>query len=121
MSVKASILPTPIRQFLLNTVKSAQQSISNNRSAKDWLKDLGFIIFIFSLVLCYMANTHAAQRNMIQAKALESEITQSNWRLMSLRAELMQLSRQTQVSEIAKQQNLHELSSPPYRLKAQSP
>jgi hypothetical protein len=87
-------------------------------SDKIILKNLGYIVFLAFLGAFYIANRFHAEDLVRRTTRLQSEVKELRADALSISAELMQASRQSEVIRLVRERNLglQELTEPPYRL-----
>jgi hypothetical protein len=82
------------------------------------LKNLGYILFLTLLGAVYIANRFHAEDLVRRITKLQNEVTELRADALSISAELMQASRQSEVTRLIRERGLglEELTVPPYRL-----
>ncbi len=87
-------------------------------SEKIILKNLGYIAFITLLAALYIANRFHAEKITRETTKLQKEVKDLRAESLSTSADLMYVSRQSEVERMIKQKglNLEELKTPPYKL-----
>lgn len=87
-------------------------------SEKIILSNLGYISLITILLAFYIANRFHAEQVTRESAGLLREVKDLRAEALSVTAELMQMSRQSEVYKMVKEKNLNleELKTPPYRL-----
>ncbi len=87
-------------------------------SDKIILKNLGYFIFLTILGAIYIANRFHAERITREAARLADEVRDLRAEALSTSADLMSVSRQSEVYRMVKEKGLglEELKTPPYRL-----
>ena len=87
-------------------------------SEKLILKNLGYISLVAFLAAAYIANRFHAERITRESARLQREVKDLRAESLSTSAQLMFVSRQSQVYDLIKEKglNLEELKSPPYKL-----
>ena len=81
------------------------------------LKNLPFIAFLGFLAMVYIANARFAERNVRQIQVLKKELKEMRWLYMSLQAENMYNSMQSEVAESVKELGLGENRKKPKIIK----
>lgn len=83
------------------------------------LRQLPFILFLTLLAVLYIANRYNAMRMTRQVNELQAEIRELRARSITIAAELMNLSRQSQVAKMVQEKglDLKESVTPPRVLK----
>lgn len=86
---------------------------------KSVIRQLPFILFLTLLAVLYIANRYNAMRITRQVNELQAEIRELRARSITLAAELMNMSRQSQVAKMVKEKglDLKESVTPPRVLK----
>jgi hypothetical protein len=87
-------------------------------SEKLILQNLGYISLVTFLAAVYIANRFNAERITRETAKLQREVKDLRAEALSTSADLMFVSRQSQVYSLIKQKglNLEELKTPPYKL-----
>jgi len=87
-------------------------------SEKLILQNLGYISLVTFLAAVYIANRFHAERITRETAKLQREVKDLRAEALSTSADLMFVSRQSQVFSLIKQKglNLEELKTPPYKL-----
>lgn len=87
-------------------------------SEKIILKNLGYIAFITLLAAVYIANRFHAEKITRETSKLQQEVKDLRAESLSTSADLMDVSRQSEVERMIMQKglNLEELKTPPYKL-----
>ena len=87
-------------------------------SEKLILNNLGFIAFIALLAAIYIANRYHAEKITRETARLQKEVKDLQAESLATSAELMFISRQSQVQKMIKEKglDLEELKTPPYKL-----
>ena len=87
-------------------------------SEKIILKNLGYISLIALLAAIYIGNRFHAEKLTRETSKLQKEVKDLRAEALSTSADLMSLSRQSEVYRLVKENglNLEELKTPPYRL-----
>jgi hypothetical protein len=87
-------------------------------SEKIILKNLGYISLVTFLAAVYIANRFNAERITRETSRLQKEVKDLRAEALSTSADLMYVSRQSQVYSLIKERglNLEELKTPPYKL-----
>lgn len=61
--------------------------------------NLGFVLFLGFLAIVYIANAHYAERKVREIQITQKEIRDLRWEYVSMKADLMRRSTQTQMQE----------------------
>jgi cell division protein FtsL len=87
-------------------------------SEKIILKNLGYIALITLLAALYIGNRFHAEKITRETAKLQTEVKDLRAEALSISADLMRVSRQSEVIRMVKEKglNLEELKAPPYRL-----
>ena len=87
-------------------------------SEKLILNNLGYIIFLAVLAAFYIGNRYNAERITRETARLQAEVKELRAESLSTSAELMFISRQSQVYRMVRERGLEleELKTPPYRI-----
>jgi len=87
-------------------------------SEKLILNNLGYVVFLAVLAALYIANRYNAERITRESARLQSEVKDLRAEALSTSAELMFISRQSQVYRMINEKGLEleELKTPPYRI-----
>lgn len=87
-------------------------------SEKIILKNLGYVSLITLLAAIYIGNRFNAEKLTRQTTRLQKEVKDLRAEALSTSAELMRLSRQSEVYRLVREKglNLEEIKSPPYKL-----
>lgn len=79
-------------------------------------KNLPFILYCSALVLLYIANAHKVEKRIRQINKIESEMKDLRSEYISLKSELMYLSKQSEVAKRVEVAGLKELRSAPKKI-----
>lgn len=79
-------------------------------------KNLPFILFCSCLVLLYIANAHKVEKRIRQINKIESEMKDLRSEYISLKSELMYLSKQSEVAKRVEVAGLKELRTAPKKI-----
>jgi hypothetical protein len=87
-------------------------------SEKIILKNLGYVSLITLLAAIYIGNRFHAEKVTREASRLQREVKDLRAEALSTSADLMYISRQSEVYRLVKEKglNLEELKTPPYKL-----
>jgi hypothetical protein len=82
------------------------------------LNNIRYVILVFILAIIYISNRFQAERIERETLVLEQEVRDLRAESLSTSAELMTMSRQTEVYRMVKERGLglQELQEPPYRI-----
>jgi len=98
---------------------SIMQFLSGNILTKDIIKKhLWYFLFLVALSVIYINNKYQTEGLLINIIRLQAEVKECRDRSVSYAAELMSLSRESEVIKIVKEKNLNlqELKTPPEKL-----
>lgn len=87
-------------------------------SEKIILKNLGYIAMLTLLAALYIGNRFHAEKITRETAKLQTEVKDLRAEALSISADLMRVSRQSEVIRMVKEKglNLEELKTPPYKL-----
>lgn len=87
-------------------------------SEKIILKNLGYISFVTLLLAFYIGNRFHAEKITRESTKLQKEVRDLRSEALSTSADLMNISRQSEVYRLVKERglSLEELKTPPYKL-----
>jgi hypothetical protein len=87
-------------------------------SEKIILKNLGYVSLITLLAAIYIGNRFHAEKLTRETSRLQKEVRDLRAEALSTSADLMEVSRQSEVYRLVKEKglNLEELKTPPYKL-----
>jgi hypothetical protein len=87
-------------------------------SEKIILKNLGYVLFVTILAAIYIGNRFHAEKITRESTRLQREVKDLRAEALSTSADLMYVSRQSEVYRLVKEKglNLEELKTPPYKL-----
>ncbi len=89
----------------------------NQYISKDNLgKNLYYILFIALIAVFYIWNTHYTEKTIREINKVEKELKELRWEYMTTKAELMDLSKQSEVAKLVESSGLKELNTPPYKI-----
>ncbi len=77
-----------------------------------YFENIRFMMFIGLLGLVYIANTHYAERNLREIGAVQQELKELRWEVMTTKSELMFKCRQSVIMQDVKSLGL-QMSGPP--------
>jgi len=103
----------------INTGNFIKELLSGSMvSEKIILKNLGYISLITFLIAIYIGNRFHAERITRESTKLQREVKDLRAESLSTSADLMYLSKQSEVFAMIKEKglNLEELKTPPYKL-----
>jgi cell division protein FtsL len=80
------------------------------------VKNVLFVLFLGLLAVFYIANVHQAERNVRQIQELQKEIRELRWYYMSLQAENMYNSKQSEIAEQVAPLGLHPQRAKPRKI-----
>lgn len=81
-------------------------------------KNLLFILYLFFLIIIYIANTYSASGKLREMERIKFQIKELRYEYVTIKKELIELSRRNKVIESLKEYNieLRESKQPPYKL-----
>lgn len=85
-------------------------------SAQLILKNLPFVLFLGFLATVYIANAHYSEKTVRDIQKMQEEIKELRWKYMSLQAEIMYNSKETEVQERVEPLGLGRKGSGPRRI-----
>ncbi|AFD07776.1 FtsL-like putative cell division protein [Solitalea canadensis] len=85
----------------------------SQQTAVSWLP---YFIFLGGIAMFYITNRHFAERNVREIDKANKELKELRWEYMTNKAELMFLSKQTEVAERAEKLGLKESTEPPKKI-----
>lgn len=77
---------------------------------------LPFSLFLFMLLMLYIANRHYTEGLVIQADRMGKEIKELRWEYMTTKSELMYKSNQSEVAKRVESMGLTESVIPPHKI-----
>ena len=80
------------------------------------IQNLPFLFFLVFLAGIYIWNTHYTVKTISEINALEKELKELRWEYMTNHAELMNISKQSEVAKMVEPIGLKELKEPPYKI-----
>ncbi|MND81165.1 hypothetical protein D3C80_729510 [compost metagenome] len=85
----------------------------SQQTAVSWLP---YFLFLGVIAMFYITNRHFAERNVREIDKANKELKELRWEYMTNKAELMFLSKQTEVAERAQKLGLKESTEPPKKI-----
>ena len=116
-NIKEEAKLNPTKQFV--TGSFIKELLSGSMvSEKIILKNLGYIILLTFLTAIYIGNRFHAEKITRESTKLQREVKDLRAESLSTSADLMSLSKQSEVFSMVREKglNLEELKSPPYKL-----
>lgn len=104
-------------------VKKSKPSISNLLKSTDrvsylrpewFIQNLTYLLFILLLAIIYIWNSHKGVHMVRDLYQTEGELEEIHWYYNATKDTLTRRSRQSAVADMVKDQNMYELSNPPY-------
>lgn len=80
------------------------------------VKQLPMVLFLGFLGMVYIANAHLSERNVRQIQVLKRDIQELRWQYMSLQADIMYDSKQSEIEDQVRAQGLRSLNNDPKRI-----
>lgn len=90
--------------------------IMGERSLKQIITSLPFILFLLLLAFLHIANNHYADQMVRQITRAEKQLKQYRWEYMTVTSKLMKVSRQSEMAKRMKEFDLQELRQVPNTL-----
>ena len=80
------------------------------------IQNLPFIFFIATIGICYIANSHYAEKNVREIDQIEKQLNELRWEYMTTKSQLEYLSKQSEVATMVQPTGLKELREPPKKI-----
>lgn len=80
------------------------------------VRHLPRVVFVFTLILVYIGNTHYAEQTVHAINKVQTEVEDLRADFTTLKAQLMYSSKQSEVARKVKQQGLEESTIPPFKI-----
>ncbi len=80
------------------------------------IRNLPFIFFISILAICYIANSHYAEKNVREIDQIEKQLNELRWDYMTTKSQLEYMSKQSEVARMVEPTGLKELREPPKKI-----
>jgi len=80
------------------------------------IQNLPFIFFIGIIGICYIANSHYAEKNVREIDQIEKQLNELRWEYMTTKSQLEYLSKQSEVAAMVEPTGLKELREPPKKI-----
>lgn len=77
---------------------------------------LSFVLFLLFWGLIYIGNRHSTERRVKQNYHLSEEVKELRAEYLSIKADLMFLSKQSEIAKLVKNQGLQEITQPPFKV-----
>lgn len=90
--------------------------VMGERSLKQIITSLPFILFLLLLAFLHIANNHYADQMVRQITRAETKLKQYRWEYMTVTSKLMKASRQSEMAKRMKEHDLQELRQVPNTL-----
>ncbi len=87
-----------------------------NISAELVLKNFPFVLFIGFLLIAYIANAHYSEKKVRQIQKLQSDVKELRWEYMSIKANLMFSTMQTEVVKAVEPIGLKPINGKPKKI-----
>ncbi|MCH8903006.1 MAG: hypothetical protein IIA45_03725 [Bacteroidetes bacterium] len=81
------------------------------------IKSLPFVVFLFTLAIIYIWNSHYTIKTMRLTNQLRIEVKELRWEYMTTHAELMHVSKQSEVAKLVEPLGLRQLDKPPLKIR----
>lgn len=98
------------------TIKKLLQ-VDNYINSNAIRKHLMFLMFLFSLTMVYIWNSHMTGKVLREIGKKDKDIKRLRWELMTTESHLMNLGKQSKLATIVDSLGLQELKSPPVIIK----
>ena len=85
-------------------------------SAELVLKNFPFVLFIGFLMIAYIANAHYSEKKIRQIQKMQSEVKELRWEYMSIKANLMFSTMQTEVVKAVEPLGLSPMKGKPKKI-----
>ena len=85
-------------------------------AAKWILSNLLFVFFLGFLVTIYIANRHYSEKNVREIQSLQDDVDRLRWHYLSLKADLMKKSKQSDVADKVKEKGLSNSGKHPIKI-----
>jgi hypothetical protein len=80
------------------------------------VNNLPYLAFLAIIAIIYIANTYYAEKTFKQIEATKIELKELRYQYITTRANLMYLSKQTEIAKRVKEIGLKETTIPPYKI-----
>lgn len=80
------------------------------------IKQVAFILFLITLTLSFIYNSHKAIKMVRDKDVLQAEIREIKWELTSIKSELLQNSMQSDIEKQIESIGLKSSKTPPYKI-----
>ncbi len=80
------------------------------------IRNLPFIFFIAILGICYIANSHYAEKNIREIDQIDKQLNELRWDYMTTKSQLEYMSKQSEVARMVEARGLKELREPPEKI-----
>ena len=81
-----------------------------------FMHNIFYVMFVFFLLVIYIANHHFSERNRREINQLQNEIQELSWDYMTNKSKLVYKSRQSEVAKKVQGMGLKELTKPPQKI-----
>ncbi len=82
-------------------------SLNISRHTTQWVFDnFRYLLFLFILLIIYIANAHWAEQNVREIQLLQREIKDLKWEYSAIVSNLMYRSMQSQIADAVKEEGL---------------
>ncbi|MFN0275016.1 MAG: FtsL-like putative cell division protein [Chitinophagales bacterium] len=101
-----------------DNLSSTIKSLDNVTWLKqDWLiSNIPYFLFLVVIAMFYIWNSHHGVKMVKEMRDTQEELIESQYYYNASKDTLTQKSRQSSVAEVVKEQNMYELSNPPYTI-----
>lgn len=80
------------------------------------VRQLPFLLFLMFLGILYIANVYYAEANNRDISNIKKEVKELRFEHISTKSNLMQLSKQSELVKLLKDQGIKESTTPPYKI-----
>lgn len=82
-----------------------------------WMSgNIAFLLFLFVLVILYIRNIHFSEELIRDIEKTKAKTKDMRWEYMTVKAELMFQTKQTEIAKLVANQGLKELTEPPKKI-----
>lgn len=83
----------------------------------DWFyQNFSFVMFIFFLLLVYIANAHYAETKVKEIQVMQKEIKELRWQYMSIKSKVMYRTKHSEIAKDVSAYGLGITNKKPYRI-----
>jgi hypothetical protein len=112
------IMPeTPKNITTTQNIATADEKKVKPFSINQWFSsNLMFLLFLFGITLLYIRNTHYSEGLIRAIETTKQQTKEMRWEYMTVKAELMFQTKQTEIAKLVANQGLKELTNPPQKI-----